>query len=94
MIKGVNRTIIEVSNPCNRYFERALLFVRPSLEEIPHKRLQLQADCFVETLGPPPLTGPTAHLLQRNRKIKRVIVRTVWWLMGFLVGGTLMWLLK
>ncbi|MBR4867987.1 MAG: hypothetical protein IKU10_02425 [Clostridia bacterium] len=93
MIKGVNRTIIEVSNPCNRYFERALLFVRPSLEEIPHKRLQLQADCFVETLGPPPLAKSAAEAKRRNRKYKRILLCCFWWLTGFLVGAFIGWLI-
>ena len=93
MIKGVNRTIIEVSNPCNRYFERALLFVRPTLEEIPPKRLQLQADSFVESLGAPPHPKTSQTEAKRNRKIKRMIVRAVWWLMGFLAGGSLTMLL-
>ncbi len=93
MIKGVNHTIIEVSNPCNRYFERALLFVRPTLEEIPARRLQLQADCFVENLGTPPATKAIVAQNRRNRKLKRLILSVGWWLIGFISGGLLTWLL-
>lgn len=91
MIKGVNRTIIEVSNPCNRYFERALLFVRPSWEEVSPHRLQRQADCFVETLGAPPASPSLQAQKRRYRKIKRLCIRAVWWGMGFMAGALTGW---
>ena len=87
MIKGVSHTIIEVQNPCNSYFERALLFVRPQAEEIKEKNLQKEADLFVETIGKPPVTSPLTIVQQRkNQKTKRIILHTAWWLLGTVCG--------
>ncbi len=89
MIKGVNHTIIEVTNSENRYFERALLFVRPALDGMHPRQLQQQADHFIETVGQPPVGRPDRRQLQRNRKIKHVIYNTFWWLMGLGCGALL-----
>ncbi len=86
MIKGVNHTIIEVTNPENRYFERALLFVRPCLDDLPQKQLQQQADFFVQTVGCPPMKRQERELIRRNRKIKRMICAAFWWLTGLACG--------
>lgn len=86
MIKGVNHTIIEVSNPCSRYFERAFLFIRPQLDTIDPQHLQLEADRFVETIGRPPMQRSISPQIRRNRKIKRIILSTCWWLLGLGCG--------
>ncbi len=87
MIKGVNHTIIEVSNPCNQYFERALLFVRPQAEQMKPQQLQKEADFFVEIMGNPPAHNPIIIARQRkNRKIKRMILHTCWWTVGLVCG--------
>ncbi len=87
MIKGVNHTIIEVSNPCNQYFERALLFVRPQAEHIKATQLQREADLLVEIMGKPPTQSTSTICQQRkNRKIKRIILHFFWFLIGFGCG--------
>ncbi len=87
MIKGVNHTIIEVSNPCNQYFERALLFVRPQAEQLKNQQLQREADLLVNIMGKPPVYNPLTISRQRkNRKIKRMILHTCWWLIGLICG--------
>ncbi len=40
MIKGVNRKVIEVNRPDSAYFERAVLYVRPDVKEVPLKATQ------------------------------------------------------
>lgn len=92
MIKGVNHTIIEVTDPQNRYFERALLFVRPQLTSVGHQHLQRQADHFVQTVGAPPM-AEEKRILHYRRKQKRRIINGLWWSAGFAVGATLVWLL-
>ena len=89
MIKGVNRTIIEVSNPANRYFERALLFVRPTAEDTPSRRLQLHADSFVAALGSPPPLGKN----KPRRRLRKCIPPLLGWLLGFAAGVALIWLI-
>lgn len=87
MIKGVNHTIIEVSNPCNQYFERALLFVRPQAEQIKAAQLQREADLLVEIIGKPPVQTATNFAQQRkNRKTKRIILHCFWFILGIGCG--------
>ena len=86
MIKGVNHTIIEVSNPCNQYFERALLFVRPQAEQTKSQQLQKEADFFIETMGKPPIAVPITLQQRKNSKRKRQILHGCWWLLGVICG--------
>ncbi len=83
MIKGVNHTIIEVANPANRYFERALLFVRPKWEDAKETHLQKEADRLLESVGKPP-SYQTLSVKERRkyRTIKRAVLATGWWLLG------------
>ncbi|MBR6548952.1 MAG: hypothetical protein IKT68_05335 [Clostridia bacterium] len=85
MIKGVNHTIIEVTNPQNRYFERALLFVRPQLSSVAFQNLQQHADHFVQTVGEPPIDTQRTEVLRR-RKQKRRILNGLWCVGGFGIG--------
>ena len=43
MVKGVNKTIIEINNTGSKYFDRVLLFVNPSHLGVPQKRLENKA---------------------------------------------------
>ena len=87
MIKGVNHTIIEIANPCNQYFERALLFVRPQAEQTKNQQLQKEADFFIETLGKPPIYNHLAiKKQQKNSKIKRRIFYGCFWILGCICG--------
>ena len=87
MIKGVNHTIIEVSNPCNQYFERALLFVRPQAEQTKTQQLQKEADFFMELMGNPPISNPIAIQQKRkNAKTKRKLLHGCWWVFGVVCG--------
>lgn len=92
MIKGVNHTIIEISNPCNQYFERALLFVRPQAEQTKNQQLQQEADFFMEIVGNPPDYNNLAISQRRkNQKTKRLILHSFWWSVGVVCGYLLHW---
>lgn len=43
MVKGVNKTIIEISNTGSKYFDKVLLFVNPAHISVPQKRLENKA---------------------------------------------------
>lgn len=43
MIRGVNKQIIEINETQNEYFEKAILFVRPSKSDIGAGKLRAQA---------------------------------------------------
>ena len=53
MLKGVNRQVVEISQPENKYFERILLFVRPEYSGMSEARLTQQAESAVPD-GPRP----------------------------------------
>ena len=40
MLRGVNRCIIEVNHPSSRYFEKAILYVKPQWSGLSETRLQ------------------------------------------------------
>ncbi len=87
MIKGVNHTIIEVSNSCNQYFERALLFVRPQAEEVKTQQLQKEADFFMEMIGKPPTYNHlTIAQKKKSARTKRIILHSIWWTIGVVCG--------
>jgi len=51
MIKGVNRNVIEVNRPDSAYFERAVLYVRPEVKDVPAKAAQREtAELFGTTM--------------------------------------------
>jgi len=47
MIKGVSKKIIEINSTDNIYFERAVLYIRPEMSDIPEGYLSREADLFL-----------------------------------------------
>ena len=52
MIKGVNKKIIEINNPDNLYFEKAVLYVRPNVTILPEAISQKEAQRILSALIP------------------------------------------
>ncbi len=48
MIKGVNKKVIEISRPDSAYFERAVLYLRPDVAEVPLQAAQTEVDAYFE----------------------------------------------
>lgn len=44
MLKGVNKQILEVTNPDSPYFEKIIFFVRPSSQNTDSKKLHKEAE--------------------------------------------------
>lgn len=51
MVKGVNKLIVEVSNPGSEYFERAIFFVKPQMKDTPVKELNENANALINAVG-------------------------------------------
>lgn len=49
MIKGVNRKVIEINDTQNIYFEKAVLFVRPEMLDVPQSHLIREASDYMKT---------------------------------------------
>ncbi len=50
MVKGVNKSVIEMNCTDNGYFERAILFVSPEYSHLSQKRISAEAEKFVAAL--------------------------------------------
>lgn len=48
MLRGVNKQIIEINSTDNRYFEKAILFVRPEFSETSEGKLRDNASEFLK----------------------------------------------
>lgn len=72
MLKGVNRQVLEISQPENKYFERILFFVRPEYSSLPETRLKQQAAHALPEEAKPPL--PEKHRRLRPAELLRAAV--------------------
>lgn len=79
MIKGVNKRIIEINNPENDYFEKAILFINSSKLQEPEPILKRSADIYFKNLQ-----AKQAKRLRRNFHLSSFLLKP--WVM-FLVGG-------
>ena len=78
MLKGVNRKVIEVNHPDSLYFERAVFYLRPEVDDLPtHAALRETEQYFA---------GASA----RRRSWVR---RWLWFLLGMAASGALCLLL-
>ena len=50
MIKGVNKAIIEINETGNKYFEKAILYVRSEMSDENEKKLERQAKEYVANI--------------------------------------------
>lgn len=51
LLKGVNKKVIEINQPDSVYFERAVLYLRPEVTEVPLQAVQKEADGYLESEG-------------------------------------------
>lgn len=51
MIKGVNKKVIEISRPDSIYFERAVLYLRPEVTEVPLYAAMEETDDYFSDLS-------------------------------------------
>ena len=42
MIKGVNKKVIEINHPDSAYFERAVLYLKPDVKDLPPHAAQME----------------------------------------------------
>ena len=91
MLRGTNKSIIEISETENKYFERALLFVKPEFSNLSPERLNREAKRMIGTLTFSPMglgRQPTARkraAQKRRRKILFVCVAL------FLTAAFIVW---
>lgn len=82
MIKGVNHRIIEINEPSGRYFERAILFVRPGLDEVSEPKLLSLAEGFTGSISRPPVSAAEKQAKKRRFKVKMRLHAALWCALG------------
>lgn len=68
MIKGVNKKIIEINDTDNIYFEKAILYIRPKMSDIPQNHLIKEANFYLEKNIP-----DGQHLDSSLNKVKKIL---------------------
>ncbi|MGI6269849.1 MAG: hypothetical protein ACOYKJ_04860 [Candidatus Howiella sp.] len=78
MLRGVNRSIVEVAGSGSRYFEKAILFVRPECAGFSAGRLEAGAREYLESLesgGGLPLPRPRESRRTVALRRRRILLR-------------------
>lgn len=73
MVKGVNKTIIEINNTGSKYFDRVVLFVNPAYSAVPQSRLESKAAAIIRAAEP---FGERARAKNKRKKPKRARLLT------------------
>ena len=91
MVKGVNKSVIEISDTGNKFFNKVILFVSPEYAQKSDKQLTTEADEFVKRLqGCPRESLRKAIIRERKRRRRLFLCFTV----GFLIiFGIVLWLI-
>lgn len=71
MVRGVNKSIIEVNDTGNKYFERVLFFVNPDYAAMPHGRLENRAAEYIKNI---PLAEAVKCKRPKRKRKNRVIL--------------------
>lgn len=94
MIRGVNRCILEVGGTGSKYFEKAILFVKPEYAGTFSGRLQSDAKEYLNYLdgdtalpAPAPSARTKKAVLRKKRTLRRLVLGVLF-LLG-MVGYTI-----
>ena len=76
MIRGINRSIIEVVETGSVYYERALLVIKPEFASAQHELLEREAKRLLCEMGAP------SAIKSRNRRIKQFLFAALFTMLG------------
>ncbi len=71
MVKGVSKSVIEISETGNRYFSKVILYVSPEFSSASEQKLKKEASRLIEEFD---LTGRFIPLRKTMRKRKLLAV--------------------
>ncbi len=74
MVKGVNKTIIEVNQTGSRYFEKILLFVSPEYGDTEAQKLASEADQILRQLDRSHFRRPSLRVMVARRRRYRNLI--------------------
>lgn len=86
MLKGVNKQILEITNPESPYFEKIIFFVRPDSQGCDDKAIKTEAEKISTStaLRPP----------KQKRSIKRILLIALYVGLSVLCSACVAFLLK
>ncbi len=90
MVKGVNKTVIEVNNTGSKYFEKIVFYVTPQYGNLSAKQLRRAASNFSFNFDAS-VGRKTLREIRKKRESK-IILWSVAFILTFL-GGLCWWLL-
>ena len=71
MVKGTNRTVIEINDTGNKMFEKVILFVSAEYGNISTKRLRKESELLLDNFCEKPIMQPKT--IRQLYKKKRVV---------------------
>lgn len=79
MLKGVNHKVIEVNHPDSLYFDRAVFYLRPEVDDLPTHAALRETERYL-----------TAGSIRRRARIRGML----WFLLGAAAAGGICLLLR
>ena len=74
MVKGVNKTIIEINETGNVMFDRVLLFVNPCKASTDSSKLKKEAMDYINSLSPDLNVRLLRNRFKRKKKIRKFLI--------------------
>lgn len=74
MVKGVNKTVIEVNNTGSKLFEKIVFYVTPEYGNLSAKQLRRAASAFSFNYDSPPNTGTLRKRYKRKRMLRLLLL--------------------
>ncbi len=87
MIKGVNKTVIEIKCTDNGYFEKAILFINPAQSHLSAKRLQSEAEKYVDMIRIGIKTETIPNPLALKKAKRKRVMRALVFISGFVISA-------
>ena len=58
MLKGVNKSIVEINDTGNMYFEKAVLYIRREMNNVPERHIAREAAEYINSNVPDRISAP------------------------------------
>lgn len=93
MVKGVNKSVIEISDTGNRYFSKVILFVAPEYVTKNSHKLSAEADEVMKRLQFSSGTASLRKAVIRERRRRRKITLMVAVVGALVISALTLWLI-
>ena len=91
MVKGVNKSVIEISETGNKFFNKVILFVSPEYAQKSDKQLTGEADALIKRLQGSSRESLRKAIIRERKRRRRLLLACA---AGFLViSGIVLWLI-